>query len=363
MQQNLNPHFYVVIMAGGVGSRFWPGSRESRPKQFLDMLGTGRSLLRATYERFLPICPPDRMLVVTNAAYQNLTAEHLPELPAQNILCEPSRNNTAPCIAYAALRLRAMDPQACFVVASSDHLVQRETFFLEKINQAVAFVSERDALATIGITPTRPDTGYGYIRCGSEQAPGVFQVAQFLEKPDRQTAERFVASGDYVWNAGIFVWSAQTILRAYRRLAPQILEVLEAQPDKFGTDAEQDYIDQVYPNTPGISVDYAIMERADNVYVLPADIGWSDLGTWASLYEVCEKDGRGNVLQGDALIITDTEDCMIRSQHGKLTVLRDLRGYIVVDTPDALLIYPKSKEQEIRQVVAAVKEKYGGSWL
>lgn len=350
-------------MAGGVGSRFWPGSRENHPKQFLDMLGSGRSLIRTTYERFLPICPPERILVVTNAIYRELTAAHLPELPAQNILCEPSRNNTAPCIAYAALRLRAIDPDACFVVASSDHLVQRESFFLEKINQAVAFVSARDALATIGITPTRPDTGYGYIRYASEQTPGVFQVEQFLEKPDRATAERFVASGDYVWNAGIFVWSAQAILGAYSRLAPQIIETLNAEPDKFGTDAEQAYIDRVYPHTPSISVDYAIMERADNVYVLPADIGWSDLGTWASLYEVCPKDERGNVLQGDALMPLDVERCMIRGQKGKLTVLKDLSDYIVVDTPDALLIYPKSKEQEIRQVVAEIKARRGGSWL
>lgn len=351
-------HTYIAIMAGGVGSRFWPGSRESRPKQFLDMLGVGKSLLRLTFERFLPICDPHHIFIVTNAAYKALIMEQIPEIGENQILCEPSRNNTAPCVAWTAFKLASLDPDANFVIAPSDHIVLKEEAFLSKIQLALDFSAENDALLTLGIEPSRPDTGYGYIQKETETAPGIFKVKRFTEKPDLANARQFVESGEYLWNAGIFIWRAKTVLNAYQTLSPQIYGVLEKGAGVYNTDGEQAFIDQYYPTTENISVDFAIMEKAANVYTIPAEFGWSDLGTWASLHAEFPKDAHGNALQGN-IIPLDTTDTLIRIPEGKLAVVKDLHDYIIVDTEDVLMIYPKSKEQEVKQVTALVKEKHG----
>lgn len=349
-------------MAGGVGSRFWPGSRESRPKQFLDMLGVGKSLLRLTFERFLPICPASQIFIVTNAAYRDLILEQIPEISDRQILCEPSRNNTAPCIAWTAFKLASIDPNANFVIAPSDHIVLKEPAFIEKIRQALDFAETNDALLTLGIQASRPDTGYGYIQMGQEERPGIFKVKRFAEKPGLETAQQFVASKEYLWNAGIFVWSAASILSAYQVHAPEIYAILEKGRNLYNTPEEQDFINTYYPTTPNISVDFAIMENAQNVFTLPSEFGWSDLGTWASLHAEYPKDDNGNALQGNILAL-DTSNTLVRIPEGKLAVVKDLDDYIVVDTPDALLIYPKSKEQEVKQVTALVKERSGEIYL
>jgi len=354
---------FVAIMAGGVGSRFWPGSREARPKQFLDMLGVGKSLLRLTFERFLPICPASNIFIVTNAAYRDLVKEQLPELSDNQIIGEPSRNNTAPCIAYTALKLAALDPQANMIVAPSDHIVLQEEVFRAKINQALAFAGNQEALVTLGIQPSRPDTGYGYIQFGTAAEPGIFSVERFTEKPDIDNARKFVQSGQYLWNAGIFVWSLPTILHAFETLAPDIFQILQKGRDHYNTPGEQPFIEAHYPSTPDISVDFAIMEKAANVYTIPADFGWSDLGTWASLHAECPQDEQGNVLQGRSIVALDVKNCLVRAPEGKLVVLKNLDDYIVVDEDDVLLIWPKAEEQAIKQVRAIVHTRFGETFL
>lgn len=359
----MSNHTYVAIMAGGVGSRFWPGSREARPKQFLDMLGTGKSLLRLTFERFLPICPASHIFIVTNALYKDLVMEQLPEITENQVLCEPSRNNTAPCVCYTALKLAALDPDANFVIAPSDHIVLKETAFLEKISLALDFAAKNDALLTLGIQPSRPDTGYGYIQMADAAEQGIYKVKRFAEKPDLATAQAFVDTGEYLWNAGIFIWSVKSILSAFENLAPGIFNILEKGDGQWNSSAEQAFIDREYPTTPNVAVDVAIMEKAQNVYTIPAEFGWSDLGTWASLHGECPKDEQGNALLGGKTLALDTSDCLVRLPAGKLAVLKDLHDYIIVDEGDVLLIYPKAKEQEIKQVTALVKEKTGEKYL
>jgi mannose-1-phosphate guanylyltransferase len=357
-----NKHNYVAIMAGGVGSRFWPGSREARPKQFMDMLGVGKSLLRLTFERFLPICPPERIFIVTNAAYKDLIKEQLPEITDNQILCEPSRNNTAPCVAYTAFKLAALDPDANLIITPSDHIVLKEQAFLDKIGVALDFAAKNDALVTLGIEPSRPDTGYGYIQFGAESSKGVHKVKRFAEKPHLETARHFISTGEYLWNAGIFVWRVKSVLDAFKTLSNDIFEILVQGNGKYNTAEEQSFIDVAYPTTPNISVDFAIMEKAENVYTVPAEFGWSDLGTWASLHAECPKDEYDNVLQGNIIAI-DSDNCLVRAPEGKLVVLKEMSDFIIVDTPDALLIYPKSKEQEIKQVTALVKAQAGNQYL
>jgi len=354
---------YVAIMAGGVGSRFWPGSREHRPKQFLDILGVGKSLLRLTFERFLGLCPASNIFVVTNAAYTNLVAEQLPELAPHQILGEPSRNDTAPCIAYTALKLSSLQPDAVLVVAPSDHVVLRPDVFLDLLRQAIAFASQRDALLTLGIQPTRPDTGYGYIQLGPAEEDHIFRVERFTEKPDAETARRFVDSGQYLWNAGIFIWSLPSILRAFERLAPDIYQVLEKGRAFYHTPQETDFLQTHYPTTRKVPVDIAILEKAPNVFTLPADFGWSDLGTWASLHQESEKDANDNVVQSQTALLYDVRDTFVRAPQGKLLVLRGLHDYIVVDENDVLLVWPKSEEQAIKQVRADVQQRFGEAFL
>jgi mannose-1-phosphate guanylyltransferase len=354
---------YVAIMAGGVGSRFWPGSREAKPKQFLDMTGSGKTLLRQTFERFLPIIPASNIFIVTNSIYKALVKEQIPEITDNQILCEPSRNNTAPCIAYMAFKLAALDKNANFVVASSDHLILKEQVFLDKINKAFAFANENDALITLGLQPLRPDTGYGYIQFAEEVGDDVRRVLRFAEKPSLEFAQQYIESGDYLWNAGIFVWNVRSILKAYQLLAPEIYDTLSAGDGCWNTPEEQVFIDTNYPKTTNISVDFAIMEKASNVYTVPAEIGWSDLGTWASLHEECNKDAGGNALLGGQILVDGAKNNLIRAPKEKLVVVKDLSDYIIVDEGDVLLIYPKAKEQEIKQVTGLVKKEAGDRFL
>ncbi len=356
---------YITIMAGGVGSRFWPASREDMPKQFLDILGVGKSLIRQTFERFLSIVPAENILILTNEKYTGLVNEHLPEILDKNILCEPSMNNTAPAIAYAALRIQRENPDATFVVAPSDHVILKEQIFLDKIKKAIHFAKENQALLTLGIQPTRPDTGYGYIElacscdcgcdeecdCGCEHdGKGVCKVKAFREKPDLDTANKYLADGNYLWNAGIFIWTVKDILASFQQHTKGIIDVLNQMPDYLGSKNEQEYINKVYPQTTKISIDYAILENANNVFTIPADIGWSDLGTWNSLYSYLEKDDNGNVIDANKSKIIDSKNNFIRMPKNKLLVAKGMEDFIIIDEGDVLLIYPKSLEQEIKQV-------------
>ena len=355
---------YVAIMAGGVGSRFWPASRTQNPKQFLDILGVGKSLLQLTFERFLKLCPAAHIFIVTNADYRELVKAQLPQITDNQILLEPSRNNTAPCIAWTAFKLHALNPDANLVVAPSDHIILDETAFIHTLRQGLAFTATHDALLTLGIRPTRPDTGYGYIKfMPAAVAEGVHQVAQFTEKPPLEQAEAFVASGNYLWNAGIFVWRTSTILAALQKNALDIHSILASGHSVYNTSEEQAFINQQYPTTPNISIDFAVMEKADNVYTMPSSFGWSDLGTWASLHAESEKDADGNTVNAGELIKSEVKNCLIQSPKNKLLVIKGLENYIIVDEPDALLIYPMDKEQEVKKVTELLKKSGKAKYL
>ena len=353
----MNPNHYVAIMAGGVGSRFWPASLEEKPKQFLDIMGTGESLLQMTFNRFKTIIPLENIFIVTNAAYVGHIHDQLPELESHQILSEPSRNNTAPCIAYMALKLKKINPEAVFAVAPSDHLISKSKVFIETIEKAFDFCANHDALMTLGITPTYPNTGYGYIQFNELNAvsKGIYKVDAFKEKPDLEKAKTFLAAGHYLWNGGIFVWSVKKLIASFEKNAPDILDVLEKGNDVYNTPKEQNFIDTYYPTTPNISIDYAIMEKADNIYTIPCDCGWTDLGTWASLFMESEKDGNNNALQGNKIYISETTNSIIRVPKNKTVVVHGLNDFIIVDENDVLLIYPISKEQEIKQISQKVK--------
>lgn len=350
---------YVAIMAGGIGSRFWPGSRVSRPKQFLDILGVGKSLIRLTFERFLKVCPKENIFIVTNKMYKDLVKEHLPELTDNQILCEPSRNNTAPCVAYTCFKLEDLEPDANIVIAPSDHIILDEVNFTKTVNQGLDFVSQNEALLTLGIQPSHPNTGYGYINFAKANDNGVHKVVKFTEKPNLETAEAFIEDGNYLWNAGIFIWNVKTILKSFHQNAPEIYDILKEGKSAYNTASEQDFVDEAYPTTPSISVDYAIMEKAENVYTIPSAFGWSDLGTWGSLYIESEKDEQNNVINGNQVNLDEVSNSLIRMPKDKLLVAKGLDDYIIIDEEDVLLIYPKSKEQEIKSVVENI-EKTGG---
>lgn len=356
-----NKNYYVVIMAGGVGSRFWPASKEEMPKQFLDILNIGKSLIRLTFDRAIKVVPTENILIATNKRYKDLVLEHLPEISEDQILLEPSRNNTAPCIAYASLRINAITNEGVFAVLPSDAVILYEDVFCEKLLQAFDFAASKKAIVTLGIKPTRPDTGYGYIKMAdhknsAEEVNGIFEVSRFTEKPNLETAQEYLASGHYVWNAGIFIWSVKTVLESFEDNAPDIIKILNQHPHKFNTPEEQEYIDLVYPMTESISVDYALLERSDCVYTIPSTLGWSDLGTWNSLHDYLEKDEHGNVIQANTHYIENVSDSLIRATSERIIVLKGLDDYIVVDEPGALLIYPKSEEQEIKGVVKRIYE-------
>ncbi len=366
MNNTKSKNTYVAIMAGGIGSRFWPASRVDRPKQFLDILGTGQSLIRSTFERFLHICPVENIFILTNEAYKEQVKEHLPELSNEQILCEPSRNNTAPCIAYVAFKLFQLNPAANFIVAPSDHIILNEIAFLGSIEKGLIFTAQNEALLTLGIQPNRPDTGYGYIKyqkINPQEDTVVFKVEEFKEKPDLPTAQTYLESGDYVWNAGIFIWKASSIIQAFKKYNPVIYDIFQSISEQLNTSEEQAVINEKYPNCPSISIDYAIMENAHNIFTIPSEFGWSDLGTWASLYAESSKDNTENVLYGENIVTIDTKDCLIRVPNEKLVVLKDLDNYIVIDEADVLLIYPKNKEQEIKALTNQIAQQKGNHFL
>jgi len=359
-----NKHHYVAIMAGGIGSRFWPMSRTAYPKQFLDVLNTGKTLIQWTYERYTQFIPLENIYIVTSEEYVSIVEKQLPNLPKENILAEPSKKNTPPCIAYISFKLAQKDPQATFVVAPSDHLILEQENFQKIVEQSLDFVSNIKALATLGIKPTNPNTGYGYIQYeGLEVSKGVYKVKTFTEKPTEEIAESFIASGDFLWNAGIFAWKASTIIAAFEKYQQEMFELFDGEKANFNTASEKKSIQKIYPQCVNISIDIAIMEKADNVYVIPASFGWSDLGTWNSAYDNMEKDYFANAVASDNVIVIDATKCMINAPKDKLVVVQGLDDFIVVDTKDVLLICSKEKEQSIKEYVAEVKRHKGDKYI
>jgi mannose-1-phosphate guanylyltransferase len=359
-----NNNHYVAIMAGGIGSRFWPMSRTNYPKQFLDILNTGKTLIQSTFDRFAQFIPEENIYVVTSEQYRELVQTQLPSIPAGNILCEPSRKNTAPCIAYISYKLRALNAEGGLICAPADHLILDEAAFQQTCLDALNFTANIKSLLTLGIKPTNPNTGYGYIQYEQMAVSNnVYKVKTFTEKPDRDLAKTFVASGDFLWNAGIFVWQIKNIVKAFETLLPEIHEVFDAESALFNTDRETEAIERIYPQCVNISIDYGIMEKADNVYVIPSSFGWSDLGTWASAYENLEKDYLDNAVAGDHVIVFDSNKNMVHAGNDKLVVLQGLEDFIIVDTKDVLLICKKDKEQEIKEYVAEVKRNKGDRFI
>lgn len=359
-------HTYLVVMAGGIGSRFWPFSRTQHPKQFHDVMGVGRSMLQLTVDRFRDICSLENVYIVTNRDYAELVRQHLPELPATQILGEPIGRNTAPCIAYASYCIRKRDPEAVIVVSPADHAVLREEEFRRLIREAVTAARQHPVLLTLGIPPSRPDTGYGYIQYLDDTAnrlpdSGMFRVKTFTEKPNLELAKMFLASGDFLWNAGLFIWRAEVIVDAFHQYLSDIAEVFDEGMDSLCTPDEAAFIDEAYARCRNISIDFGVMEKADNVYVLPADIGWSDLGTWNSLHQVGTQDDQGNVCDGNVMLY-DTRDCIVKTPHERLVVVQGLEGYIVAEHDNVLLICQRSEEQRVKEFVADVKAKKGAGY-
>ncbi|AZQ63582.1 mannose-1-phosphate guanylyltransferase [Flammeovirga pectinis] len=348
---------YVVIMAGGVGSRFWPYSREKRPKQFQDILGTGQTMIQQTAARFEGVCPKENIYVVTSDIYKELTLEQLPFLNEDQVLCEPVRRNTAPCIAYAAYKIGKKNPDANIVVAPADHVILDVPEFRLRVQTALDYVGSHDILVTLGIRPNRPDTGYGYIQAlNNDRLEVLYKVKTFTEKPNEELARAFVLSGDFVWNAGIFVWNVKTIKKAFSTYLDDIDHLFRSVEDKFYTEEETEVIDTIYHQCRDISIDYGIMEHADNVYVMRTDFGWSDLGTWKSLYEQADKNQEENVLHGN-IMAYETFNSIVKTPSEKLVVVQGLENYIVAEYDDVLMICEKDHEQRVKQFLANVKEK------
>lgn len=344
---------HLVIMAGGVGSRFWPMSTEEKPKQFIDVLGIGKTLIQLTVERFGDLVAPEDVWVVTNQKYAPIVEEQLPNIPKSNILCEPCRRNTAPCIAYVSWRIKSNDPKANIVVTPSDHIVTDITEFQRVIKECMRFTSETDAIVTLGMKPNRPETGYGYIQAdlstSSLRNKEIFRVDSFREKPDLKTAEEYIKKNYYFWNAGIFIWNVNTIVNAFRIYQPSMAKVFESMLPVYGTDKEQSLINDRFPECENISVDYAIMEKAEEIFVCPADFGWSDLGTWGSLHSQTKKDLYGNATIGQDIDLIESHNCIIHTTQEKKVVIQGLDGYIVAEKDDTLLICKLSEEQRIKQ--------------
>lgn len=351
-------------MAGGIGSRFWPMSRTNYPKQFLDILNVGKTLIQQTYERYSKFVPKENIYIVTSQDYVELVKKQLPHIHIENIISEPSRKNTAPCIAYIAFKLMKKDPKAVMIAAPSDNLILDTDEFIKTATKALHFVDHINAFVTIGIKPTYPNTGYGYIQHDTvEAAPDIHKVKTFTEKPNEELAKAFIASGDFLWNAGIFTWKVSNIITAFEKHLPEMYEVFAAEKDKFNTPEETEAIEQIYPQCTNISIDFGIMEKADNVYVIPASFSWSDLGTWNSAWDNMEKDYFGNAVSGNSVMVVDANNCMVHVPDNKLVLLQGLHDYIIVDTKDVLLICKKDQEQEIKEYVAEVKRNKGDKFL
>jgi mannose-1-phosphate guanylyltransferase len=361
----MNKNHYVAIIAGGIGSRFWPKSRVEYPKQFLDILNTGKTLIQQTFDRFERFVPKENIFVVTSVEYIEIVKQQLPNIPEDNIVAEPSRKNTAPCIAYISFKIHDKDPDATLIIAPADHLILDSEGFEQTCQKAIKFVDENDALVTLGIKPTYPNTGYGYIQYETETSvtDNIFKVKTFTEKPNLELAKTFLASGDFLWNAGIFIWKSDIIIKRFEMHEPELHDIFASEKEKLNTADEKEAIERMYPQCSSISIDYAVMEKADNVYVIPSSFGWSDLGTWTSAYDNLEKDYLGNAIAGDKVMVIDSTQCMISASHDKLLVLQGLNDFIVVDTEDVLLICKKDKEQKIKEYVSEVKRNIGEKYL
>lgn len=354
---------YILIMAGGVGSRFWPASREHLPKQFLDITGTGKSLIRQTVDRFLSFIPRENIFIITHQSYGELVHQAIPELENHQIIEEPARHNTAASIALASMKLSKLNPDAVCIVAPADHVIENEDEFRSVIRKAVLHAESHASIITLGIEPTRADTGYGYIEYDKTDRADLRAVKSFREKPDKPTAEHYLNLGSFAWNAGIFVWKLSVIIENFRIHSPQIYDVLIKGMHLYNTAQEVSFIADEYPKTEKISVDYTILERAENVYTIPCDIGWSDLGTWTSLYDFSSKDSAHNVSLTNPVHLDDARHNLILSKNSKLVVIKGLEGFIVVDTDDCLMIYPKSEEQSIKALKEDLKAKGLDSFL
>ncbi|HSW67374.1 MAG TPA: sugar phosphate nucleotidyltransferase [Bacteroidales bacterium] len=363
----MNPNNYCVIMAGGIGARFWPMSKTSHPKQFIDFLGTGETLIQRTFKRFTKICRPENIYIVTNEIYRDLVMNQLPEITGNQVLCEPMRRNTAPCIAYASYKILKRNKNANIVVAPSDHIILKEDNFTEVIVAGLNTTANNNCLLTLGIKPSRPDTGYGYIQyddcSGLTNDNRVSKVITFTEKPQLELAISFLQSGDFLWNSGIFIWNLPTILEALRSHLPEVNAIFADGIDSYDTPAEQDFIMRAYAGVKNISIDYGVMEKASNVYVLAADFGWSDLGTWGSLYDIRPKDENNNTIVGDNVMPYDMHNCIVHMPKDKLVVLQGLENYIVVEDDNILLVCRRQDEQEIRNFVNDVKVYKGEKFI
>ena len=358
---------YCVIMAGGIGSRFWPLSKSKMPKQFLDILGTGRTFIQQTYDRFKQVCPNENFYVVTSVDYKDLVLKQLPELRKDQVLLEPLRRNTAPCIAYACYKIQTINPDAQIIVAPSDHLILNDSVFIQEINKGLEFIKTHDALVTLGIRPNRPETGYGYIQIESTNPVGsienLHKVKTFTEKPGIELARIFIDSGEFFWNCGIFIWSLKSILASFDLHLNTVSELFKKGTKLYGTSDEVALLNKTYSECQNISIDYGIMEKAENVYVMCSDFGWSDLGSWASLYDNSDKDHSGNVVVGENIMMYDSKNCIVNMPKDKLVILHGLKNFIVVESEGTLLICKKDNEQQIRQYVNDVKMNKGEEYI
>lgn len=355
----MNKNNYAVIMAGGIGSRFWPISKEVLPKQFLDILGTGETLIQQTFRRMERICSTDNILVVTNKKYKDLCLAQLPKLVEQNLLCEPAMRNTAPCVAYASFKIHSMNENANMIVVASDHIILKEDEFVMVANDCLQIAAKHDVLLTLGITPSRPDTGYGYIQYSDEKLDNynkIIKVKTFTEKPNQNLALNFLDSGDFLWNSGMFIWSVKSITLAYRKQLRDMYDLFDQGRKFYNTNKETEFIDRVFPGCKSISIDYAIMEKSENVYVCPADLCWSDLGTWSSLYTHLNHDENSNAVQGANVVLYNSENNLIKVPNDKVVVIQGMNGYIVVEDSGKLLICKKENEQQIKKFVADLKK-------
>jgi len=359
----MNSNNYCIIMAGGIGSRFWPLSTSQTPKQFLDILGVGKSLLRLTFERMLKVCPKENFYIVTNHTYEKLVLEQIPEIKSFQVLKEPMRRNTAPCIAYGNYEIKKRNPNAAIIVTPSDHLIINEDSFISVLSHGIDVVSKENILLTIGIKPTRPDTGYGYIQTGkiySQNRHIINKVKTFTEKPELDLAKIFLKSGDFFWNSGIFMWSLQSIEAAFETYLPEVHSLFA---NEMLNSKYKKTLDSIYSECPNISIDYGIMEKSDNVFMIQSDFGWNDLGTWGALYDTSVKDSKNNAVIGDNAFIYDSTDCMISIPKNKIAVIDGIHDCIIVDSGESLLICKKSEEQKIRQFVNDIKIKKGDSYV
>ncbi len=354
----MNQQVYVVILAGGQGTRFWPKSRSNYPKQFIDILGQGKSLLKATFDRYKKIVPANHIFVITNKKYVGLVKEHLPLIEDTQIISEPFSRNTATCIAYAAYKIQSIDPKAVLVIAPSDHLIKDEAAFAKALKKACNYAKTNDVLLTLGMVPNRPDINYGYIQhLDQANENGVFKVKTFTEKPNLELAEEFLRSGDFLWNAGIFIWKANVIIDSFRQYIPEISELFEMYMIKLNTIQETEYVEKIYGAAPSISIDYGVMEKASNVYVIPADFGWSDLGTWSSTWEQSQKDEQGNAAHNNGIKLYECENNIVQIPKNKIAYIQGVEGLVVIDTGDVLMICKKEDDHFVKTFLQSIKDQ------